>query len=263
MSTGEVLEHEHFEYAGDVAACKGGNSKSEMNQANQLQTQEMQLMQQQLSQLNQKLSPFLTANQQLMQNTQNVVGINNQILANGGLTPQQQQAFTAQAINQATRGYGNAVGQINNALVARGISGGQFGAGGGGIGQQYGQLGAALGGQMQNAIGGINNLKFQSFENALNMNSGLFQNSMANQLNVAKLYGGLTGGFNQGGLGALNAGVIAADNADRAQVEQLQAWTGLAGNVLGGLTRGLGQGVGSLIGVPSMPNASQDSYDEL
>jgi len=247
MTTGKVLEHEHFEYSGEVADCKGGNSKSEMNQANQLQTQEMALMQQQLAQLNQTLSPFLTANQQLMQNTQNVVGINNQILSNGGLTPQQQQAFTAQAINQATQGYGNAVGQINNALVARGLSGGQFGAGGGGIAQQYGQLGAALGGQMQNAIGGINNLKFQSFENALNMNAGLFQNSMQNQLAAAGLYGNLTGGFNTGGLDALRSGVTAAGNVDQAQSAELGAFTGLAGNILGGFTGGIGQGLGRMI----------------
>ena len=242
MSTDQVLEHEQYEYSGPVAECKGGNSKAEMQRANQVQDQQTALMQQQLLSMRQTLAPFLAANQQVMQNTGGVIDLNNQILANGGLTPQQQQAYTAQAIDQATQGYRNAVGQINNALVARGLSGGGF-AGGGGVGQQFGALGATLGGQMQNAMGGINNLKFQSFENAMNMNAGLYQNSLANQAQAAGMFEGLTGQFNQGGINALNAGVTAAHNVDQAQMAPWNMLAGVAGGALGSFLNPLAGGL--------------------
>jgi len=220
MATWEVLDHQWYEYSGTVAECKGGHSSSEQQQADKLRTQEFELTQQQLGLQNQVLGGVSS---QL-----------NQIIQSGGMSPQQQAALTSLAMNNLPAQYAGLQGQISNQLTARGISGGQFGAGSGDIARQFGALGAMEAGQQQQALSNIQIQKQQQLMQALGMSLG-----------VAGAYGGNVGTFNSGTIGALGAGVNAAQNADTAST----SWMGPVFGALGSLG-------GGFLGRPAAPNLS-------
>lgn len=184
----------------------GGNSKSEMDQANAVRQQELNTMQQQLAmQMNQINS---------------VNSVLDPIIANGGMSPSQQAAMQSLVLNSLPQQMNNAVGQLNQNLVARGITGGTN-AGGGLAAQGFGQLAAMEGALQQQGLSNIQVQKGQQLMQALGAKMG-----------VANMFGNNVSGFNAGGLGALNSGVTAAHNADQAQ-------SGLFGSLIGA---GLGLG---------------------
>ena len=190
-------------------AHKGGNSQNEMNRANQISSQQLAMQQQELGLQQQQLGMVNPSLQQ--------------IIANGGMLPQQQAAMTSLAMNSLPQTYGNAVGAINNELVARGVTGGGM-AGGGSIARDYGQLYSQMGNQQQNMLENIQIAKGQGLETALNT-----------ALGIGGMYGQQATSFGNQGVGALGAGVTAANNADQAQ-------TGFWGSLIGGLA-GMGGNV--------------------
>lgn len=193
---------------------KGGNSQSEMQRANQISSQQLGLQQQQL---------------QLQQNQLGMVNPQlQQIIANGGMLPAQQAAMTSNALNQIGAGEQQAVGAINQNLVARGITGGQN-AGSGDIARNYGALQQGLLGQTAQSLNDIQIAKGQGLNNALNT-----------ALGIGGMYGQQATSFGGQGVSALGAGVQAANNADQAQ-------TGFWGSLIGGLT-GLGGNVAKAAG---------------
>lgn len=187
----------------DVAICKGGNSKAEMNRAHTLQQQEMALMQQQL------------------QNQMNQIGqvnaVVDPIIKNGGMTPEEETAMKSITMNTLPQTFNNAVGQINNQLVQRGITGGGM-AGSGDIARNFGSL-AAMEGQLQQQ--GLSDIQIQK--------ANLLRQALGAKMGVAGMFGQNTGMFNQGSTNALNAGVNAANNADQAQ-------SSFMGSLFGALT---------------------------
>jgi hypothetical protein len=198
---------------------KGGNSKAEMNRANQLQDQRNQMLSQQL---------------QLQQNQLNMVNPSLQaIIANRGILPEQEAAMRSQATALTGQNEQQAIGNINQALVARGITGGQN-AGSGDIARNYGALNSQLAAQQANLLNQIQIQKGQGLMNAIGTGLG-----------EGQMYGQQALGFGGQALGALGSGVTAANAAD-------QATTGFWGSVLGGLT-GLGGaaiGKGGIFGKP-------------
>lgn len=124
------------------------------------------------------------------------------------------------ALNQIGAGEQQAIGSINQNLVARGITGGQN-AGSGDIARNYGALQQGLLGQTAQSLNDIQLAKGQGLNNALNT-----------ALGVGGLYGNQALGFGSQGVSALGSGVQAANNAD-------QATTGFWGSLVGGLA-GLG-----------------------
>ncbi len=188
IGTGRVIERQEFDWEGPIALAKGGNSKAEMQQANQISQQQLQMMQQQLAMVDPSLQ---------------------QIIANGGMLPSTQAAMTSTAMNSLPAQYQNLAGQINNALVQRGVTGGTN-AGGGAVAQSYGQLGQAEAQQQSNLLNQIQMQKAGNLNTALGIGAGL------------------TGTFNQGGLQALGTATQAAGQADQAQ-------TGFMGSLFGAL----------------------------
>jgi len=180
--------------------CSGGNSKQEMQQADAQRAQENQLMQQQL--------------QMQMDQIGGVNSILDPIISAGGMLPSQQSALTSLALNSIPQQFNNVAGQINQNLVARGITGGQN-AGSGDIARNFGQLGAMEAGLQQQSLSQIQLQKQQQLMQALGAKMG-----------VANLFGQNTGMFNQGANSALNSGVTAANNAD-------QAMTSFMGSLMG------------------------------
>lgn len=206
IATGRVIECDSLAYEGAWELAKGGNSQSEMQQANQVSQQQLQLQQQQL-QMQQKqlgmVNPSLQA-----------------IISNGGMLPAQQAAMTTQAMNGLGQQYQNLYGSLSSTLAARGLTGGQN-AGGGGIAASFGALGAQQAGQESQLLNDIQLQKGQQLQGALGM--GLGEGSM---------YGSQAGQAGGLGVGALGSAVTAANNADQAQ-------TGFWGSLVGGLA-GLG-----------------------
>src|SRR5581483_8215116 len=185
---------------GRLGMCSGGNSKQEMQQADAQRAQENQLMQQQL--------------QMQMDQIGGVNSILDPIISAGGMLPSQQSALTSLALNSIPQQFNNVAGQINQNLVARGITGGQN-AGSGDIARNFGQLGAMEAGLQQQSLSQIQLQKQQQLMQALGAKMG-----------VANLFGQNTGMFNQGANSALNSGVTAANNAD-------QAMTSFMGSLMG------------------------------
>lgn len=185
---------------------KGGNSKSEMNRANQLEDQRNNLLQQQL-QMQQKqlamVNPSLNA-----------------IIQAGGMLPQQEAAMRTQAMQGLGQQYQDLQGQIGQQLAARGIVGGTN-AGAGAVARSYGQLGAAEAGQQSDLLNQIQLAKGQGLMGALQTGLG-----------EAGMFGNQATQFGGQGVNALGIGQQAANAAD-------QASTGFWGSVFGGLA-GLG-----------------------
>jgi len=188
IETGAILSAEYFEYGGPVEFCKGGSSQQEMDRANQLQDQQLQMLQNQLNMANPSL---------------------NSIIQNGGMTPEQEAAMKSIALNSLPQTYNNAVGQINNALVARGVTGGNM-AGGGGIAKGFESLFQQEGKQQSDLLSQIQVDKSQGLNQALSMALGLAPT------------------FNQGATSALQSGVTAAGNVDAAK-------TGFWGSLMGAI----------------------------
>lgn len=173
-------------YAAYDGFLKGDHSQQEQSNADSVRQQQFNLMQQQLQGVNSILDPLISA---------------------GGMTPQQQQAMTAIALNDIPQQFRGVQGNINEQLVARGMTGGGM-AGAGGVASGFGQLGAMEAGLQQQALSNIQLQKQQQLMQALSIK------------------GGLTGMFNSGGLSALNSGVTAANNADQASSS---FWGGMFG----------------------------------
>lgn len=188
---------------------KGGNSQQEMQKANALSQQQLNIMQQQLT---------MQANQLGMVNP-----TLQSIIQAGGMLPAQEAAMRTQALQGLGQQYSGLEGQIGQQLTARGLTGGQF-AGGGGIAQQFGQLGAMEAGQQSELLNQIQLAKGQNLMGALQTGLG-----------EAGMFGSQALGFGGQGVNALGIGQQAGQAAD-------QASTGFWGSLIGGLT-GLGGNV--------------------
>jgi hypothetical protein len=207
IETYSVLEHDWHFYDGPWEMVKGGNSKAEMASADQQRTMQNQIAQQQLQLQQQQLS--------------GVNAVLDPMIANGGLAPGVENAMTSLVMNNIPAQFRGIQGGINNALVARGISGGQTGAGSGDVARQFGELGSMQAALQQQ---GLSNIQLQK-QSALLGDLGL-------KLGIGSQFGQNVGSFNTGASNALNSGVTAANNADQAQ-------TGFFGSLVGGLA-GLG-----------------------
>ena len=192
---------------------KGGNSQAEMQKANQISQQQLDLQRQQLQMQQNQLAMVNPSLQQIIQN--------------GGMLPAQEAAMRSAALNQTGAGEQQAIGAINQSLVARGLTGGNM-AGGGGVGQDFAALQQGLLGNEMQGLQNIQLAKGQGLMGALQTGLG-----------EAGMYGSQALGFGQQGIGALGQGVTAANAADQAQ-------TGFWGSLIGGLA-GLGSaGIGKI-----------------
>ncbi len=198
----EVVEVVEVPYFGPWEYFKGDNSKQQMETSNALTQQQLGLQQQQLgmqqNQFNQ-VNPTLQA-----------------IIANGGLTPGAQSAYTSQMINSLPQTYNNLYGNLGQQLVSRGVTGGQN-AGGGDIARQFGALGANEAGQAQQGVFNIAQLQQQGLQNALGTSLGIGQQ-----------YGQNVGSFGNQATGFNSSATSAANAAD-------QASTGFWGSLFGAL----------------------------
>ena len=208
-----MIRH-NFEGVTVWCCYKGGNSKQEMQQANQLSQQQLAMQQQQLALQQQQLGMVNPSLQS--------------IIANGGMLPAQQAAMTSAAMAQTGQQEQQAIGSINQNLVARGLTGGQM-AGGGGVAQNFAALQQGLLGQQASNLQNIQLAKGQGLNNAIGLGLG-----------EGQMYGGQALGFGQQGVGALGIGTQAAQAADQNQ-------TGFWGSLIGGLA-GMG-GAGLTAGI--------------
>lgn len=174
-----------------VSGGKGSHSSQEQSNADAIRQQQFNLMQQQLQGVNAVLNPLIAA---------------------GGMTGPQQSALTSIALNDIPQQFRGVQGNINEQLVARGITGGSM-AGSGDVARNFAGLGAMEAGLQQQDLSNIQIQKQQQLMQALGIKSGL------------------TGLFNQGGLGALQSGVNAAGNADQAQSSFWGPLLGAAGSL--------------------------------
>jgi|SRR5215472_883993 len=206
IDTLEILERDWIAWDGPWDECKGGNSKAEMQQANQLSQQQLALQQQQFNLQKQQLgmvNPSLNA-----------------IIQNGGMLPAQQAAMTSQALNSLPQQYSQMYGALSNTLAARGITGGEN-AGAGALARSFGSLGAQEAGQQSQMLENIQLAKGQNLMNALGMGLG-----------EGQMYGQQAGTAGSQGVNALGIGQQAAKSADEAS-------TSFWGSMIGGLA-GLG-----------------------
>lgn len=206
IDSNQWVETDSESYFGPVEACKGDHSQAEQQNADQQRTMENQLMQQQL--------------QMQLKQLNSVNSTVDPMIANGGLSPQMQAALQAQLVNKLGGNFQSMMGNLNQNLTARGLTGGTTGAGGGGVAGGFGQLYAALAGQQQQGSFDIANLANQSLMNELGIKMG-----------IGGQFGANTGMFNSGAGSALNSGVTAAYNADQAQT----SWMGPVFGALGSI----------------------------
>lgn len=201
IETWELLESEFFEYSGPIEYLKGGASKAEQAAADKMRESQTGLMQQALGMQNMQLGA--------------VNKVLDPMIANGGLAPGVESAMTSQVMNNIPAQFRGVQGNINNQLVARGITGGQAGAGGGDVARQFGQLGAMQAALQQQ---GLTDIQLQK--------QGALMGDLGLKMGIGSQFGQNVSGFNQGALGSLGQGVTAANNAD-------QASTGLWGSLIG------------------------------
>jgi len=223
IETWEVSEEEYFEYEGPVELCKGSASAAEQKRADAVNTDQQAKTNQALAQQQGYMKP--------------VDDLTSQIMANGGLTQGMESAMTAQYMNNIPAQFRGVAGNINNQLTARGISGGQMGAGGGDVARQFGALGAAQAGAQQE---GFLNTQFAKQQ-------GL-QQAMAAKMGLGQLAGQNISGFNQGTMSSLGQGVTAANNKD-------QAGTALWGSLIGA-AGGLGSAALGRLPTPKPPGGN-------
>lgn len=206
IATGEILERDSLPYDGPLELAKGGNSKAEMQRANQLSDQQMGIMRDQLAMQKQQLAMVNPSLQAIIQNK--------------GMLPEQEAAMRTQAMQGLGGQYKDLQGQLSQQLAARGITGGGM-AGGGDIARSFGSLGAMEAGQQSELLNQIQLAKGGGLMNALSV--GLGEGAM---------YGQQAMGFGGQGVNALGIGQQAGQAAD-------QASTGFWGSLMGGLA-GLG-----------------------
>lgn len=214
MTWTEIIER-YLREGRTVSGGKGDHSSQEQSNADQLRQQENNLMQQQLQMQMKQLS-----------------GVNaavDPIIAQGGMSPQQQASETAQMMNNLPAQFQGIQGNINQQLVSRGMTGGGM-AGSGDVARNFGSLGAMEAGLQQQGLMGIQQQKYQQLMQAIGAKMG-----------VAGMFGNNVGGFNSGTMGAMNAGVTAANNADQAQTSWLGPMMGALGSLGGAaITGGFG-----------------------
>jgi len=187
---------------------KGGHSAAEQSNADSLRKEEFALMGKQLA---------------LQQGQFDAVNAAvNPIIAAGGMSPQQQASETAMFMNNLPAQFRGLEGNINQQLVARGMTGGGM-AGSGDVARNFGSLGAMEAGLQQQGMLGIQQQKYQQLMQAVGAKMG-----------VAGMFGNNVGGFNSGTVGSLNAGVNAAQNADASSVSWMGPLFGALGAVGGG-----------------------------
>lgn len=187
METGTVLERITVPYDGPWAECKGGLN-AQRERENKQQDMFNSLLKEQLAITNPTLK---------------------QIIANGGMLPQQEAAMNSLAMNTLPKAYQDLYGSLSNSLVARGVTGGQN-AGGGEIARQFGALGAEEASQQANLLSAIQVQKGNQLQSAL----GLGQNP------ISPFIGG---------------GSSAGSTATQAAQAQAQASSGLWGSLFGAL----------------------------
>ena len=149
------------------------------------------------------------------------------MIARGGMSAEQEAAMNSLLMNTLPQTFRNTAGQINQSLVARGISGGAGGAGSGDVARDFGQLGAMQGALQQQ---GLSNIQLQK--------AAQLQNLLGLKMGIGSQFGGNVGVFGQGASSAMNAGVNAANNADQAQT----SWMGPVFGALGSIGSGIGMG---------------------
>lgn len=225
-----------YDYAGPVELAKGDASKAEQASADAQRAQQNALMQKNL---------------EMQQNQINMVNPTLQsIIGNRGLLPEQEAALRATYMNQLPNTLRQGMGAINQNLVARGLTGGQTGAGGGGVAGDFGQLTAMLGTLQQQGETGTQLTKMQGLNNAMNT-----------ALGIGGMYGQNIGTFNQGASSALNSGVTAANNVDQAATSWMGPVFGALGNIGGSFATG---GLSSLTKKPCwIAAACFDGFDDV
>ena len=192
MNWREALER--YEATGElppaVSGGKGGNSKAEMERANQISDQQLQLQKQQLG----------------MQQSQ-LAGVNSvldPLIKAGGMTPAQEAALTSLSLNNIPQNFAQSRAALNQDLVARGITGGPF-AGGGEAGREFGGLYA-----MENA------LKQQSLSQIQLQKQQQLMQALQTKMGIGGQYGQNVSGFGNQGINALGIGQQAAQASDTA-----------------------------------------------
>ena len=193
---------------------KGGSSKAEMQRANELEDQRNQLLQ---SSFNMALQRYGVAQPLIEAQIQN-----------RGLLPETEAAMRSQALQGLGQQYSNLQGQLSQQLAARGLTGGQYGAGGGAVAKGFGELGALQAGQQSELLNQLQLAKAQNLQGALGMELGL-----GGQLQNAAL------GFGGQGVSSLGIGQQAAQAAGQEQ-------TGFWGSLFGGLSGLAGKAAGNL-----------------
>lgn len=251
---GMLIAWEGYEYDGPWEQAKGGASKAEQAKADALTSQEQanqanQLMLQKLylgAGMNLLGMPNIgqggtgapgTTTDQGGAAGGGVLGYLNNMLQSGGATPATQ-ALQAGAINTAGNTYRNALGQFNQLNARYGLTGGDN-AGGGGIGQNFGALQAALGGQLQDVNTQMAGMKNQNYLGALSGLTGI----TGNLLGMGQGFGNTAVGFGNTAVGSLGQGVQAAHNVDQAQTSWMGPVFGALGSLGGGFLGGVGKGM--------------------
>lgn len=191
-----------------VSGGKGDHSSAEQKNADALRSQELQMQQTMMNSFNQRMAAL---NSQL-----------DPMIKAGGMLPEQESSLRSLALNNLPNQFRAMEGQLNNQLVARGMVGGGM-AGSGDVARGFGQLGATEAGLQNTALSDIQLQKHQQLMQALGMQAG-----------AAGMYGQQAMGYNQGAVGALNAGVGAAYNADQAQTSWMGPVFGALGSIGGG-----------------------------
>lgn len=216
MASGKVLEHEHYEYFGPVAECKGeGTSKDQLAQQNALQKQAFDAMMARQNQVGGAVSKYLNGDV--------------------GFDPQQLALLKSQFMNSTANSYKNAGANVRTALLRTGSADSS-----GPVGGDYVRGIAGLeGGLADTTSSGMANIDLQNLSQALN-----------NKFNAASLINGqaaqLTSPIATFGAGANNA----LDEYMKAANSGFGAtfMRGLGGSI----GQGLGQGfIGGLGGVAS------------
>lgn len=210
--------------------CKGGHSAAEQQAADQQRQLETQLMQTQLNKFNQQMN--------------SVNAVLNPMIAQGGLPPQVVSALRSQALNELGNQFKSGTGQLNQALVARGMTGGPM-AGSGGVAQGFGALNALQAGLQTNALQQIPLMQNDALMRELALKSG-----------NAQMYAGLVSPLSSGANSALSSGVTAAHNADQAASS---FWGPLLGS-LAGVGMGFATGGASLAFPGMSPGAISASF---
>lgn len=190
---------------------KGSASKQEQAAADQQRAQQNALTQQQLSMQQKQLD--------------SVNSVADPMIARGGMSAGQEAAMKSILMNSLPQQFNNLQGQINNNLTARGITGGQTGAGSGDVARQFGGLGAMEAGLQQQ---GMSNIELQK--------ANQLQNLLGIKMGIGGQYGANVGTFNSGASAALGSGVTAANNADQAATSWMGPVFGALGSIGGAAT---------------------------